>query len=73
MLPQHLVELDKKVSEWNDRFRDENQNYDELSQDPEFVSIINHLMLLDEDSLMLLIGHSLTQNGELPSWFTSCD
>jgi len=71
-----LDEMHQRVTEWSDSIcqDDTDLDYETLMADSEFHEIIGELMKQDQDSLMVLLGMSISENQETkPAWLKDLD
>ncbi len=69
---ERLDDIHARVTAWNDRVAAEGTSFAEAVKHEEFAALIEELMDLETDDLMVLIGKSIQEACEMPSWLTEC-
>lgn len=67
---ERLDDIHARVNAWNDRVAAEGTSFVEAVKHQEFANLIEELMDLETDDLMVLIGKSIQEAGEMPAWLT---
>ena len=67
---QKLDDIHARVTAWSERAIADGISFAEALQDEECVQLLNELIEIDNDDLMVLIGRSIQEAGEMPDWLT---
>lgn len=59
-----IEELHSRVTAWSERFEVAGGTVESIQNDPEFLELLEELMMEDMDTIMVLLGKSAAETGE---------
>ena len=60
-----IEELHQRVTAWSERFDASGGTIESIQNDPDFHQLLEELMMEDMDTIMVLLGKSAAETGEI--------